>query len=290
MKEGQPPVGPDQLAIDKATADRVGFEVGDQVAYVTDTGRFEGTISATVGLGDTDGFGGASIIALDLDTALDHFGADGKVDAIDIGLAEGADSEAVRAAIEDVIPDGTEVVTGAQVAEENADGVNDFINAFGTGLLIFAFITAFVSAFIINNVFQITIGQRMRELALMRAVGASGRQVRRMITVESFILGSPPRSSASPAASSSPSCSSAGFNAAGAGFPSTGTVMSAAHGRDGGTRRHRHHDGYRRHPRSSGGARFRRSRRCAPSSGSTPCRPGASSRRSSSRSSAPCCT
>ena len=125
LKEGQPPVGPDQLAIDKATADRVGFEVGDQVAYVTDTGRFEGTITATVGLGDTDGFGGASIIALDLDTALDHFGADGKVDAIDIGLAEGADSEAVRAAIEDVIPDGTEVVTSAQVAEENAEGVNE---------------------------------------------------------------------------------------------------------------------------------------------------------------------
>jgi len=226
LKEGKPPVGPDQLAIDKATADRVGFEVGDQVAYVTDTGRFEGTISATVGLGDTDGFGGASIIALDLDTALDHFGADGKVDAIDIGLAEGADSEAVRAAIEDVIPDGTEVVTSAQVAEENAEGVNDFINAFGRGLLIFAFITAFVSAFIINNVFQITIGQRMRELALMRAVGASGRQVRRMITVESFILGLTATILGLAGGVLVAKLLVAGFNAAGAGFPSTGTVMS----------------------------------------------------------------
>ncbi len=60
---------------------------------------------------------------------------------------------------------------------------------FETGLLIFAFITAFVAAFIINNVFQITIGQRLRELALLRAIGASGRQVRRMITIEAFGIG-----------------------------------------------------------------------------------------------------
>ncbi|MET0661492.1 MAG: FtsX-like permease family protein, partial [Ilumatobacteraceae bacterium] len=225
LKDGEPPVGPDQLAIDKATADRAGFDVGDEVAYVTDTGRFEGTITATVGLGDTDGFGGASIIALDLDTALDHFGAEGKVDAIDIALAEGADATVVRAAIEDVIPDGLEVITGEEVADENADDVNEFISAFGQGLLIFAFITAFVSAFIINNVFQITIGQRLRELALMRAVGASGRQVRRMITVESFFLGLTATLLGLVGGVLVAKLLVAGFNAAGAGFPSTGIVM-----------------------------------------------------------------
>jgi putative ABC transport system permease protein len=81
------------------------------------------------------------------------------------------------------------VVTGAEVAQETSDQINQFIGVFGTGLLTFAFITAFVSAFIINNVFQITIGQRLRELALLRAVGASGRQVRRMITMEALTLG-----------------------------------------------------------------------------------------------------
>ena len=54
--------------------------------------------------------------------------------------------------------------------------------------MIFAFITAFVSAFIINNVFAITIGQRLRELALLRAVGAAGGQVRRMIFVEALVM------------------------------------------------------------------------------------------------------
>ena len=66
--------------------------------------------------------------------------------------------------------------------------VDSFIGPFGTGLLIFAFITAFVSAFLINNVFAITIGQRLRELALLRAIGGSGRQVRRLIIVEALIM------------------------------------------------------------------------------------------------------
>ena len=59
---------------------------------------------------------------------------------------------------------------------------------FGNGLLGFAFVTAFVSAFLINNVFQITIGQRLRELAMMRAVGARGSQVRRLIYLEALIM------------------------------------------------------------------------------------------------------
>ena len=64
--------------------------------------------------------------------------------------------------------------TGRRCIEESNDSVDKFIGPFGTGLLIFAFITAFVSAFLINNVFAITIGQRLRELALLRAVGAPG--------------------------------------------------------------------------------------------------------------------
>jgi putative ABC transport system permease protein len=189
VKAGRAPVGPDEVAIDKATADAEGFEIGDTVSYLTDVGTFQGTITATVGLGSADSFGGAQLTALDLDTALARFTTDGKVDAIDIKVADGADVATVQRAISEVLPPRTEVITGEQSAQETADAVNQFVGIFGTGLLVFAFITAFVSAFIINNVFQISIGQRLRELALLRAVGASGRQVRRLITLEALALG-----------------------------------------------------------------------------------------------------
>jgi putative ABC transport system permease protein len=227
VKEGRPPVGPDELAIDKASSDAEDLAVGDTVAYLTDVGRFEGTITATIGLGSGDSFGGAQVVALDLETALDHFGADGRVDAIDIKLADGADIEAVQQEIESILPPQTEVVTGAQVADETADDVNQFVDVFGTGLLIFAFITTFVSAFIINNVFQITIGQRLRELALLRAIGASGRQVRRMITLEALGLGVIATVLGIGGGLLVAQGLIAAFDAAGAGFPETTVVLAA---------------------------------------------------------------
>ena len=225
VKEGRAPNGPDELAIDKATADTEGFAVGDTVSYLTDVGTFQGTITGTVGLGSADSFGGAQLVALDLDTALVHFGADGKVDAIDISIADGADVVAVQQAIEDILPPQTEVVTGEEVAQETADNVNQFVNVFGTGLLVFAFITAFVSAFIINNVFQITIGQRLRELALLRAVGASGRQVRWMISTEAFALGVLATVLGVIGGVGVANLLIFLFDAAGAGFPDTQTVL-----------------------------------------------------------------
>ena len=225
IKEGRAPDGPDELAIDKATADTENFSVGDTVSYLTDVGTFEGTITATVGLGSADSFGGAQLVALDLETALVNFGADGKVDAIDLAIADGADVATVQQAIEEVLPPQTEVVTGEEVAQETADNVNQFVNVFGTGLLIFAFITAFVSAFIINNVFQITIGQRLRELALLRAVGASGRQVRWMITIEAFALGVLATVIGIFGGLLVARGLIAAFDAAGAGFPDTQTVL-----------------------------------------------------------------
>jgi putative ABC transport system permease protein len=225
IKDGRPPRGPDELAIDKATADSRDFAVGDRVAYLTDAGRFDGTITATIGLGTGDSFGGAQVVAVDLETALVHFGADDKVDVIDIQVAEGADLATVQRSIEAILPPQTEVVTGEQVAQETADQVNEFVGVFGTGLLIFAFITAFVSAFIINNVFQITIGQRLRELALLRAVGASGRQVRRMIALEALGLGVVATVAGVFGGIAVANLLIFLFDAAGAGFPDTQTVL-----------------------------------------------------------------
>ncbi len=226
IKEGVPPEGADELAIDKATADRESLEVGETVAYLTDTGSHSGTITALIGLGDADSFGGASLVALDLETALVRFGAEGKVDAIDIKLAEGADEAAVRSDIEQILPPRTEIITGEELAEEASDAVGVFVDFFQIFLLVFALITAFVSTFIIFNIFQITIGQRLRELALLRAVGASAKQVRRMITAEALIQGV----LATVLGFGGGLLVARGivflFNQAGAGFPAPDTVIS----------------------------------------------------------------
>jgi putative ABC transport system permease protein len=222
---GRPPSGADEVAIDKATAEREDFAVEDRIRVLTDTGTHEFTITALVGVGDSDGFYGATVAAWDLPTAQQVLGAEGVYDALDVAVAEGADPQAVRQAIEDVLPPGLELVDRQTLIDESNESVNQFIGPFGTGLLIFAFITAFVSAFLINNVFAITIGQRLRELALLRAVGASGRQVRRMIYLEALVMSVIATIVGIGGGLLVAKGILSVFNAAGAGFPDTSLVL-----------------------------------------------------------------
>ncbi|MET0578344.1 MAG: FtsX-like permease family protein, partial [Ilumatobacteraceae bacterium] len=223
--EGSPPSGPDQVAIDKATADREDLAVGDSIQVLTDAGSGTYTITALVGLGDSDGFAGATLAAWDVETAQTAMGAPDVFDGVDIQVADGVDPATVTQRIKQILPDGTEVVTRDVIIDENKEGLNSIISAFGIGLLIFAFITAFVSAFLINNVFQITIGQRLRELALMRAVGASGGQVRMMIFTEALVMSLVATTLGIGGGVLVARGLISAFNAAGAGFPDTGTVL-----------------------------------------------------------------
>jgi putative ABC transport system permease protein len=225
LKDGRAPSGAGEVVVDKASADRVGYSVGDTVGYLTDTGTHSATLVGTIGAADSDGFLGASVVAVDIPTAIEKFGSGGKVDAIDIRLADGADAAVVQAAIENLIPARNEVVTGEVLSAEGQSDVDGFISVFGTGLLIFAFITTFIVAFIINNIFQITIGQRLRELALLRAVGASSKQVRRMIVAEAFVLGLIATGLGILGGIGVSRFIVWAFNQAGAGFPDTSTIL-----------------------------------------------------------------
>ena len=184
LRAGVAPNGIDEVAIDKATADRVGYDVGDQITILFGTGQRTFTIVGLVGLGESDGFVGATTSVFDPATAAVVFDAKDTVDTIDIKVADGADPDAVQVAITEMLPARIEVVTGQQLADESKDQIGEILSIFGTGLLIFAAITAFVAAFVINNVYGITIGQRLRELALLRAVGASAKQIRRLVLLE----------------------------------------------------------------------------------------------------------
>ena len=178
-----------------------------------------------IGLGSSDGFGGATVALFDLDTAAKVLGAEGVYDTVDLRVAEGADIDTVQQALEQALPDNVEVVTRDVLNKEANDSVNSFIGPFSTGLLIFAFITAFVSAFLINNVFAITIGQRLRELALLRAIGGGGRQVRRLIIVEALIVSMIATIIGIAGGMLVAKLILALFNAAGAGFPDLSLVL-----------------------------------------------------------------
>jgi putative ABC transport system permease protein len=230
LKEGRAPQGLDEVAIDKATADRVGFEVGDTIRVVLSDGQEEFEIVGLVGLGNSDGFVGATTVVWDPESAAHWLDDAGTADSIEIKVADGADVATVQAAVQDTLPDRIEVVTGEQIADETKDQVGEIVSIFGTGLLVFALITALVAAFVINNIYNISISQRLRELALLRAVGANGGQIRRLVLVEALIVSAIATVLGMFGGLLVAQGLISAFNAAGGGFPETPLVFQVRTG------------------------------------------------------------
>lgn len=190
LKAGAKPKGADQFAIGADTAGDYDFVVGNRYTLVTKTGNREMTLSGLHQFGrDSNAAVGAVVVLFDNETTQKVLGMEGEYQEIWVNLESGANRATVQDEIAKILPDNIEVVTNEVSTKEFSDSFNAFIGPLGVILLIFALIVAFVAAFIINNTFNIVLGQRVRELGLMRALGATGKQVRRSVIAESAILG-----------------------------------------------------------------------------------------------------
>ena len=132
---------------------------------------------------------GQTMAAFELEEAQRFFGMEDGYQAVGVLVSAGADVAEVQARLEAELGDDYRVITQEVDAAEQEEDFNQVVDIFNTILLVFAFIAVFVAAFIINNTFQIIIGQRVREIGLWRAIGATPRQVSRSVVTESAIVG-----------------------------------------------------------------------------------------------------
>lgn len=189
IREGRVPHGPDEVVVDARTADEAGFELGDRVDVLFDRGRGSFTLVGIVGFGETDSILGATLAGFDLTTAQRVLGKVGQVDEVDVRADPGVSAEELRDRIVKVLPEGTEAVTGDQAADEGLDDVKDALGIFTTVLLVFAGVALLVGSFVIWNTFNVLVAQRRRAVALLRAVGATRRQVLGGVLVEAGLIG-----------------------------------------------------------------------------------------------------
>jgi putative ABC transport system permease protein len=190
LTSGRAPSGPSEIVLDQATVDDQGWSLGDTVGVLAKDATTQMTIVGTAGFGDIEGIPGVTIIAAEDATAQAMFAQPGSYDAIVVAAAEGTSASelADRIGAEVGSPD-LEIVTGdADTADKQAQFKED-MSFFNTFLMAFAYIALFVGMFIIYNTFSIIIAQRMREMAMLRAVGASRRQVLRSVLLESAMVG-----------------------------------------------------------------------------------------------------
>ena len=192
LVEGRPPSAPDEFAFDADSFENGNFVIGDRYTVETPTGVYDDVeLVGTYNFAQEDGSAltGAKLAAFDLDWALEILNQGRGYNDITLVLADGVDEAEATRTIADAIGPGLEVVTGADLAAEQEEQFDEIIGIFRTFLLVFAFIILVVSAFVIFNVFSILISQRIRELGLLRAIGASGRQVTTALIGEAFLVG-----------------------------------------------------------------------------------------------------
>ncbi|MEU5888671.1 FtsX-like permease family protein [Streptomyces sp. NPDC047461] len=190
LKEGAAPHGRNQVAIDSETAERAGYKVGDTVRISVDGPVLAPKITGVFTTDDGNVAAGGSLALFDTATAQTLFGKTGTYDQIDVKAASGTSQTALKAALDKALPMNlVETTTGRQLADDQAEMISASMAGLKQGLLVFAGIALFVGTFIIANTFTMLVAQRTKELALLRAVGASRRQVTRSVLIEAFVVG-----------------------------------------------------------------------------------------------------
>ncbi len=189
LTTGRWPHGPNEIAIDTKTAKGKHFAAGDTIGVLTRGPVQNFHIVGTVRFGGLNSLGGATIAIFDLPTAQRVFHKQGKLDSIELASKQDVKPEQLVAEVKPLLPKTAQVRTGAQEAKQAAKDTNGFLSFLEYFLLAFGFIALFVGSFVIANTLGITIAQRMRELATLRTLGATRRQVYWSVVLEALVIG-----------------------------------------------------------------------------------------------------
>jgi putative ABC transport system permease protein len=187
---GHAPQGPDQVVIDAGSAKKAGFKVGDQVDILTQGPPKRYQIVGIAKFGNADSAAGSTAALFDTPTAQAVTGAGDQFDSISVVGKSGVSQQTLKNRIAAKLNNKTyQVLTGAQITKENQSDIQKALSFFNVALIVFALIALFVGSFIIFNTFSIVVAQRVREMALLRAIGASGRQVMGSVLSEAVLVG-----------------------------------------------------------------------------------------------------
>ncbi len=186
---GTAPSGPHEVAIDATSAEEHHIAVGSTIKVLFRGPTQQFTVVGTVGFGGEKNLGGSTSAYFDSATAQKVLGSAGVLDAIDVSAEPGVDQAELVTRLQAAVPDGVEAATGAAVAKETSDAIKNDLKIVRYIFMTFAGIALFVGSFIIWNTFTMTVTQRAREIALLRAIGATRRQVSRSLLTEALLLG-----------------------------------------------------------------------------------------------------
>jgi putative ABC transport system permease protein len=190
LVEGRAPASSGEIVVDRGTATTGSLEIGDATTVRTPT-PVAATVVGIVAFGEEDSIGGSGYIGFTEADAREYLlGGDTGSTSLTLRAADGTSPDELRDRVASTLPEGFEALTGDQASQRATEQVGDeFLDAFEVSLLVFTGVALLVAAFSIFNTFSVVLAQRTRESALLRAVGATRRQVLGSITLEAAIVG-----------------------------------------------------------------------------------------------------
>ena len=189
MRHGRAPHDAHEVALDAETARRTGYQVGDTVRMSVNGPVREEKVVGVFTTDDGAVAAGGTLVLFDDATAQQLFSTPGHYKRIQLEATSGTSQDALKKQVAKILPGTAEAVTGQQLADKQAEQIDQSMSGIRTVLLVFAGIALFVGIFLIANTFTMLVAQRTKELALLRAVGASRRQVTRSVLVEATVVG-----------------------------------------------------------------------------------------------------
>jgi putative ABC transport system permease protein len=187
--QGHFPLGPGEVAIDEQTAKRHNLRLGQQMIVAGSAPAKRYTIVGITRFGGGESFGGAGAAILTPIEAQRVVGLPGHFDQIDVAAKPGVTANDLRNRIRGTVSASVDVRTGAQQAAKDTSDLEHNLGFIRTFLLVFAYVSLVVGAFIIFNTFSITVAQRTREFGLLRTLGSSRRQIMQSVVYEGLLLG-----------------------------------------------------------------------------------------------------
>ncbi len=189
LAAGRPPVAANEVVIDRKSASDGHLNIGDTTTVLVQKGVQHVRITGIVTLGSADSPGGASVVLFTPSVAQRLIAEPGKFDSIAVAAAAGISQDQLVRNLQPLLPTHVEAVTGATVTAESQSAMRKAMSFFNTFMLVFALVALLVGGFIIFNTFSITVAQRTRENGLLRALGATRRQVLRSVLLEALTIG-----------------------------------------------------------------------------------------------------
>jgi putative ABC transport system permease protein len=188
LVEGAAPASGEEIVIDRGLAEDESLAVGDEVTLLTIAGPKQVTVVGTSSFGSSDSIDPSGTVSLHEDLVFDAL-TDGRVEYQDAFLRTSGDPASVTDAVEQLAPDGFVAQTGDEYRADKREEAGAFGKILKNGLQAFALLALFVGGFVIYNTFSVIIAQRMRELAVLSAIGATPRQLKRSLRFEGLLVG-----------------------------------------------------------------------------------------------------